>query len=63
MAKMAKLSPLYLKKQHKEFSAFHVWAKMYELEPIKQMDQYNFLFLKYHGTAPGSISAAHLFLT
>jgi hypothetical protein len=48
---MAKLAPLYLQKQLKACAAFHVLAEMYELEPMKQADQYNLLLLKYTGMA------------
>jgi hypothetical protein len=59
---MAKFAPLYLQKQLRECAAFHVMAEMYELEPMKQADQYNFLFSKYHGRAQGNVSAVHLIL-
>jgi hypothetical protein len=59
---MAKLAPPYLKKQLQECAAFHVLAEMYELEPMKQADQYNFLFSKYRAMAQGSVSAVGLIL-
>jgi hypothetical protein len=57
-----KLAPPYLQKQLQECAAFHALAKMYELDPMEQADQYNFLFSKYQGLTPDSVSAVCLIL-
>jgi hypothetical protein len=59
---MAKLASPYLQKNLQECAAFHIMAEMYELKLMKQADQYNFLFSKYHGMAQGSVSAVCLIL-
>ncbi len=62
MAINHKLGPPYLQKQLRECAAFHALTKMYELHPMKQADQYNFLFLNYHSLAPAKVFTVHLIL-
>ena len=57
-----KLASQYFQKQLQKCAAFHALATMYELEPMKQANQYNFFFSKHHGSAHSSISAVHLIL-
>jgi hypothetical protein len=52
-----------LQKQLQECVAFPVLAEMYELDPMKQANKYNFLFSKYHGLTPDSVSTVRLILT